>query len=160
MAGKLWRVRKVWLASSGRPRSWARQGMPPPLAPERQARPLTIGEPGPPAARAVPSGAASSRAEASKGPGRPRRGVGIVVASLTCLATARRAWTLEVTGAGTREVPVYSAAPSSPSARPHLALRRARRRLSRLRQRYPTDFRTQAAVLLARVSAVAKALDV
>ena len=38
MAGKLAWVMKVVSASRGRPRSWARQGKPPPVAPERQAR--------------------------------------------------------------------------------------------------------------------------
>src|SRR4051794_41854993 len=38
MAGKLAWVMKVVSASSGRPRSWARQGKPPPAAPGREAR--------------------------------------------------------------------------------------------------------------------------
>src|SRR4051794_13036289 len=43
MAGKLSWPTKVVRASSARPRSWARQGKPPPVAPERQPRPETLG---------------------------------------------------------------------------------------------------------------------
>src|SRR4051794_39922854 len=65
MAGKVLWMMKMWFASSVRPRSWARQGKPPSVAPERQPRLERMGVLGP--ARAdVAASAASSRPPAAE----------------------------------------------------------------------------------------------
>src|SRR3954465_3232273 len=79
MSAKLGGAMNTVSASSGRPRSWARQGKPPVVAPERQGRPETMG--GARAARAAGGGGGGwgwrgGRGRRGRRPARPGAGRG------------------------------------------------------------------------------------